>query len=151
MSIPSVFIKGICLVYELVNSQSQQYMRQSKACLNIMFVVIRKYLLLIVLLMQCVINQIIIWACPIINKDIKDIDMKTNNKCIDSAQQIKSLGVQLNAKYSWKTALLFNDVSQWLGANLESALRMYAIDLVEPIFCVWIWTGRKWMEVLRWH
>ena len=47
------------------------------------------------------------------------------------------------APCQWETALLYNDVSHWLGAIIESALHHYQSDFYEGFFTY----ARVWLFV----
>ena len=48
------------------------------------------------------------------------------------------------ASSQWETALLCNDVSQWLGASLESAVRLFG--LVPSQYLIQCWCNVNWTE-----
>ena len=74
----------------------------------------------------------------------------TNNDSCTSAARYRADSRFVPSQ--WEMAFLCNDVSHWLGANLESSLR-YIQQNITDLFCfLWFWSvwGYRWLASYLW-
>ena len=72
-----------------------------------------------------------------LNKDIKDMDIKINNECIERVYHTKFLGVQLDAKLSWKKHIEYisTKLAKCAGILIKARMKLPKSSLINLYYC----------------